>query len=56
MAKNDSGPCTDEEAAAALAQGHSKSVQVKTAWGMRSRTSDGDGADDDARAQSFEKG
>lgn len=55
---NDGGgqPCSDADAAACLGQGHQKSVPVATAWGQKDRTNDGDGNDDDARAQSFNKG
>jgi hypothetical protein len=48
--------CTDGEAAAALAQGHPKAHPAPVGYGMRDRTSDGDGPDDDARSPSFEKG
>lgn len=51
-----SGNCTNEEAAAALAQDHPKSGTPPVGFGMRSRAQDGDGPDDDARDQSFEKG
>lgn len=50
------GDCTDADVAGVLAQGHPKSHPVPIAHGMRDRTSDGDGPDDDARKQSFEKG
>ncbi len=48
--------CTDGEAAAALAQGHPKAKAAPVSFGMKNRTQDGDGPDDDARLQSFEKG
>lgn len=48
--------CSNEEAAAALAQGHPKSGTPPVGFGMRDRSSDGDGPDDDARDPSFEKG
>lgn len=47
--------CTNEDAAAALAQGHPKAHPVPVGYGQRSRTQDGDGPDDDARSPSFEK-
>lgn len=51
------GDCyTDSEAAGALANGHPKAKRSPVSFGMRNRTSDGDGADDDARAESFGKG
>lgn len=48
--------CTDDQAAGALAQGHPKSKRAPTTFGMRNRTQDGDGPDDDARSASFGKG
>lgn len=48
--------CTDAEAAGALAQNHPKAKPAPTAYGMRNRAQDGDGADDDARKASFGKG
>ncbi len=48
--------CSDGDAAACLANGHPKSGSVPTAWGQKDRTNDGDGPDDDARLQSFNKG
>jgi hypothetical protein len=50
------GECSDADAAACLAQGHPKAQAAPISYGMRDRTSDGDGPDDDARKQSFEKG
>lgn len=49
-------PCNDADAAACLSGGHPKSRPVGTKWGMRDRTQDGDGPDDDARKQSFNRG
>ncbi len=49
-------PCSDQDAAACLAQGNPKSKQVPVQWGMKDRTLDGDGPDDDARKQSFNTG
>lgn len=49
------GECTDCEAAGALAQGHPKSKPVPTGFGMKNRTQDGDGPDDDARSPKFGK-
>lgn len=49
-------PCSDDDAACALAQGHPKSAPAPVSYGMRSRTADSDGPDDDARNPSFEKG
>lgn len=48
--------CTDACAAAALAQGHPKAKAAPVGFGMKSRTADGDGPDDDARSPTFEKG
>jgi len=48
--------CDNKDAAACLAQGHPKSGSVPTAWGMKDQQNDGDGPDDDARVQSFNKG
>lgn len=48
--------CTNGDAAACLAQGHPKAHPAPISYGMRDRTSDGDGPDDDARKQSFGKG
>lgn len=48
--------CTDSEAAAALAQGHPKAKAAPVGFGMKNRTQDSDGPDDDARSHSFEKG
>ena len=48
--------CSDKDAAACLAQGHSKSGAAPTAWGMKDQQNDHDGNDDDARSQSFNKG
>lgn len=48
--------CTDAEAAASLAQGHPKAKAAPVGFGMKNRTADGDGPDDDARDPSFEKG
>lgn len=48
--------CTDGEAASTLAGGHPKAKAAPVGFGMRNRTADGDGPDDDARDQSFEKG
>lgn len=47
---------SDKEAAGALACGHPKAKTAPVSYGMRSRTQDGDGADDDARKPSFGKG
>lgn len=48
--------CNDAEAAAMLSGDHPKSKPVKQSWGMRDRSNDGDGPDDDARKPSFNKG
>lgn len=48
--------CTDSEAAAALAQNHPKSKPAPVGFGMKNRTADGDGPDDNARDPAFEKG
>lgn len=48
--------CSDADAASALAQDHPKSGKPPIGYGQRSRTQDGDGPDDDARSQTFEKG
>ncbi len=47
---------SDKDAAGTLAQGHAKAGAVPTAWGMKDQQNDGDGNDDDARLQSFNKG
>lgn len=48
--------CTDQEAAAALAQGHPKAKAPPVGFGMKNRSNDGDGPDDNARDPSFQKG
>lgn len=48
--------CSDGDAACALAQGHPKSKPVPVGFGMKNRTQDGDGPDDDARSPNFERG
>lgn len=45
--------CTNDQAASSLAQGHPKAKPAPVAFGMRDRTNDGDGADDNARLPSF---
>lgn len=50
------GECTDGEVASALALGHPKSKPVPAGFGMRNRTQDSDGPDDDARSPKFERG
>lgn len=47
------GECTDGEAASELALGHPKSKPPQAGFGMRNRTQDGDGPDDDARSPKF---
>ncbi len=48
--------CNNADAAVALAQDHPKSSPPSIGYGMRDRSSDGDGPDDDARSPNFEKG
>lgn len=45
--------CTDAEAASALANGHPKAKPAPVSFGMKNRTQDGDGPDDDARSPKF---